>query len=482
MRFTRWVLPFACLLWPVLSAGAQESASGGKAAGPAGTAAGAAEAAPATEVESLRREVEELKAQLRLLQDQMRALAAGAAAQVAGGPATPPVAAPVVTPEAPPAPEPVAAPAAGPPPTRSQGLLNPAISAVMQLIGNTSLTRQEAQDGFDLSEAELALQSAVDPFAKVDLFLSFPAGESPEVEEGFLTSLSLPGSLQVRGGRFKSSFGKWNQLHTHAFFTVERPDALVNFLGDESLTDDGLGLSVLVPNPWDQYIDLIVEAGTPRPGPAFNSDGHQMAYLARLNWFVNTGANSTVELGASGVRGTTGPPEELFDQLAACGASCVGLQPGDEFASAVQGLDVTWKWKPLQLNVYKSFLWQTEYLHSRRETDVLTVPAAPAAPALRPEAVSSGGGYSYVEWQLAKRWRVGARYDLSGFPDSATARTQAESAVIRFQPSEFQELRFQFKHTGRNAEAAARFDGDADDNQIFFEWIPVIGAHGAHKY
>ncbi len=25
-------------------------------------------------------------------------------------------------------------------------------------------------------------------------------------------------------------------------------------------------------------------------------------------------------------------------------------------------------------------------------------------------------------------------------------------------------------------------DGLADDTQMFFEWIPVIGAHGAHPY
>jgi hypothetical protein len=54
--------------------------------------------------------------------------------------------------------------------------------------------------------------------------------------------------------------------------------------------------------------------------------------------------------------------------------------------------------------------------------------------------------------------------------------------VIRFQPSEFQEIRFQYKHTRRNEDAAARFDGERDDDQIFFEWIPVIGAHGAHKF
>jgi hypothetical protein len=49
-------------------------------------------------------------------------------------------------------------------------------------------------------------------------------------------------------------------------------------------------------------------------------------------------------------------------------------------------------------------------------------------------------------------------------------------------PSEFQEIRLQYKRTSRNDDAALRFDGERDDSRIFFQWIPVIGAHGAHKY
>jgi hypothetical protein len=77
---------------------------------------------------------------------------------------------------------------------------------------------------------------------------------------------------------------------------------------------------------------------------------------------------------------------------------------------------------------------------------------------------------------------VGSRYDWSGFPDDDRARERAISAVVRFLPSEFQEIRLQYKRTSRNDEAALRFDGERDDSQLFFQWIPVIGAHGAHKY
>jgi hypothetical protein len=421
------------------------------------------------EIEALRREVEELRQQVQSLREQLQALTGTAA----GTPAVPPA---VVA-----GPREIAPVPSTAAPTRSQNLLNPAISAVFQAIGNTSLDREDEANGFDLSEAELAFQSVVDPYAKVDLFLSFPAGESPEVEEGFVTTLSLPKSLQLKGGRFKSAFGKWNTLHTHAFFSVDRPDALTNFLGEESLASDGLSLSVLVPNPWDLYIDSFTEVGTALEGVSFNGERRNLVYLEHLTTFFNTSADSTLEIGVTATKGQAGPSETLLrsiEDAVDSGALTPGaLAPRDTLDSAVQGVDVTYKWKPLQRNVYRSFLWQTELIRSRRDLEVLT-----ASLALSPGTVSSLGGYSYAEWQPAKRWRLGARFDLSGFPDSESDRTWAGSGILRFQPSEFQEIRLQLKHTRRNGSAAQRFDGVSDDDRIFVEWIPVIGAHGAHKY
>ncbi len=423
-----------------------------------------AQAATREEVEALRRAIEQLRAQVEILETRLAAQSA-----------TVPV----------PAQEPIPPPLAPPPapPARSQGLLNPAISAVFQSIGMTSLQRRKESDGFDLSEAEVAFQSVVDPYSKFDLFLTFPAGATPDVEEGFVSTLALPGSLQVKGGRFKSAFGKWNTLHTHAFFTVDRPDALVSFLGDESLTNDGLSMSVLIPNPRDLYIDSITEVGTARPGPAFNGDRRNLTWLEHLNFFINTSPDSTFEIGLSASAGRTGATDLVRRQIDAAVTAGVLLPgaviPDDQLSSRLYGVDLTYKWKPLQQNVYRSFVWQTEVLGSRRDVQTL---ASVLPPDLAPDRITSYGGYTYIEWQTAKRWRLGGRYDLSELPDDDRARTWATAGVVRFQPSEFQELRFEIKTTRRNNEAAFRFDNDRSDTQVFFEWIPVIGAHGAHKY
>lgn len=424
-------------------------------------AMGPARAGEAEDLEVLRREVQQLRDEVRLLKEQIAALQ----------PVMPPA---VAAPEAPPPEAPAPSPGPAPLP-KAASLLNPAISAVFQAIGQTSVTGEDDANGFDLSEAEVAFQSAVDPYAKVDLYLSFPAGETPEVEEAAVTTLSLPASLQLKGGRFKNAFGKWNTLHTHAFFTVERPDALVNFLGHESLTTDGLSLSWLIPNPWGLYLESVTEAGTALEGASFNGSRRNLTYAEHLGAFFDLSADATLETGLTATLGSSGPSEELSAGIDEAGLAGT-LSPAEELSSRVYGTDLTYKWKPLDRNLYRSFLWQTEFLLSRQDREELD-----PAGVLVPLGVSSLGGYTYAEWQTAKRWRVGGRFDLSGFPDDEQARLWAGSAVLRFQPSEFQEIRFQYKHTRRNAEAALRFDGDEDD-RIYVEWIPVIGAHGAHKY
>jgi hypothetical protein len=445
----------ALALAPAVSAAAEEAAAG-------------TDVVSQEDVSALRREIQTLRDQVRELKDQVQALMAQGR-PVAQAPQP-------VVPAGPagPGPRPAAVP-----PARTQNLMNPAISGVFQMIGNTSLKRRSEANGFDLSEAEFAFQSVVDPYAKVDIFLAFPADESPEVEEGFVTTLALPGSMQLKGGRFKSAFGKWNGLHTHAFFTVDRPDALSDFFGEESLTTDGLSLSVLIPNPWGLYFDSITEIGTARPGPAFNDDARHLTYLERLSIFFTPTPKSNFEVGLTGALGRTGPGEGFLGELDEADPSggLRGQAEGAIIDSAVQGIDLTYKWKPPQMNVYRSFLWQTEFLQSRRDQDVL----APG-PSLRRASVTTEGGYSYLEWQFAKRWRFGGRYDRSAFTDREDARIRSASAVVRFAPSEFQEFRFQVKRTRRNAAAASRFGGEPDDTRIFFEWIPVIGAHGAHKF
>ena len=427
------------------------------------------------EVDLLRQEVAALKAELEAMRAKLDALAAAAPAAGPGAVAPPTsAAAPPEAPAAPPLAPPAAPPAQAAAPSRSPGLMNPAISAVFQLIGSGDTSTRENQDGFDLSEAEVAFESTVDPYAKMNLFLSFPAEDSPEVEEGTVTTLALPASLQLKGGRFKSSFGRWNSLHTHAFPTVERPLMLENYFGGESLTNDGLSLSWLVPTG-GLYLDSTTEVGTARENPSFNSDERALTWSERLSALFNPTANATIEAGASYVAGRTGPGDSLLAAIDAAGLTGV-VAPDTRSRSAVAGVDVTWKWKPLQYNTERSFTWQTEVLRAHRDQESL------AGASLVDGSVASLGGYTYVEAQWRKRWRWGVRGDLSGYPDSDTARAWGVAGVVRFIPSEFQEIRFQVRRTRFNDEAAALQDGDNADTRVFFEWIPVIGAHGAHRY
>lgn len=443
--------------------------------------ASSAVAAEADDVAALRHEVESLKTEVAALKEALAALQAQAAGAGQAGTAPGAAAAPTAPPPTPePQPSPPTGAAAFPypaanAPARSQNLMNPAISAVFQFIGNSFLDSREDTNGFDLSEAEVAFESVVDPYARMNLYLTFPADASPDVEEGYVSTLSLPASLQLKGGRFKEAFGKWNTYHTHAFPTVDQPDALTSLLGPDSLTNDGLSLSWLIPNPGGLYLESITEVGTARENVAFNSAERALTWGEHLSAFFNVTANATIETGVSAFRGQSGPTEGLVAAIEAAGPA-VTVTPDPRLDSAIDGLDITWKWKPLQQNTYHAFLAQAEALQTRRQVQTLE------GAALVDDDVRSTGGYLYVEDQWVKRWKAGMRFDLTGFPDSETDRIWSASGVVKFLPSEFQELRFQVKRTRRNPGAAARFDGDQDDTQVYFEWIPVIGAHGAHKY
>ena len=438
---------------------------------------GTARAEESAEVAALRQEVQALRAEIEalkasLLEMQRQGAAAAAAGQAAPVPGKETAAVPLApSAVAPPGPAPATTP------TRSANVMNPAISAVFQAVGTSFLDGRDDANGFDLSEAEIAFESVVDPYAKMNLYLTFPVDESPEVEEGYAQTLALPASLQLKGGRFKESFGKWNLLHTHAFPTVERPDALVNFFGEESLTNDGLSLSWLIPNRAGLYLESVTEAGTAREGPSFNSESRALTWSQRLSAFFNASDNATIEVGVSGAFGQSGPTETLQADLEAAGLTGI-LVPDERLPSNVYGADVTWKWKPLHANTYRSFTAQAEALFSRRDVETLS------GAALDEETIASSGGYLYLEGQWLKRWKLGLRGDLTGYPDSETDRTWGVAGVVRFAPSEFHEIRFQAKRTRLNPGAAARLggDGDQEDTQVFFQWIPVIGAHGAHKY
>ncbi len=331
------------------------------------------------------------------------------------------------------------------PPFRSSLNFNPDISLIGDFRGSYI---SEGNRNFDayLNESEIGLQAVVDPYARADFFLSFARNAETheygvEVEEGYLTTLSLPARLQLKVGKFREALGRINPIHPHALPFIDMPNAFVNLFGEEGLNDEGASLSWLLPNrAFYQEIIFQATAGFSTT-PSFSlSSGNHFIYLGHLKNFFTLSDNATFELGFSGV---TGPNDSAL-------------------TTSIGAADLTYKWKPVQLNTYHSLTWQSEFYYSNRQQG-------------EKEQENSLGLYSFVRYQIAKRWFLTGRFDYDEKPYNNQIHENAFSLTAGWEATEFQKIEFEAKTTDDNTEAARYYQG-------WLRWIFVIGAHGAHQY
>ena len=263
---------------------------------------------------------------------------------------------------------------------------------------------------------------------------------SAGLEIATLTSLSLPYATQITLGKFKPHFTKVNILHPHAFSFVDFPTIIKNFFGDEGMFMEGISASVLVPNPWDFFQEFKLEVGRAESNASLdNGINNVLLYSAHLDNFFELTDNSTLNIGLSTLTG----PNALNKR------------------TTIAGLDLTYKWKPVQFNTYHSFTWQTEGIICRSDTS-------------SGNAVRSYGAYTLFEYQIEKRTFIGTRFDYSGLPGIEKSDERTVSLLLRFQPTEFQILALEFQTINRNY--APSFQ------QVVFRAIFGIGTHAAHAY
>ncbi len=327
---------------------------------------------------------------------------------------------------------------------RSTLSTNPDLSAIGDFRSSYVSVGKRRVDLY-LNELEIQISSVVDPYARAEFLFSFGkdliTGEiAPELEVATLTSLSLPHQLQLTLGKFKPTFGKINILHPHAFSFVDFPKLTENYFSPEGMFMEGASASWLVPNPYDFFQELSLEVGRIETNASWaRGENSQLSYVGHLKNFFDLSQNSTLEIGFSGANGP--------NQTA--------------FSTTTGGVDLTYKWKPVQYNVLQSFTWQSELLFSSMRLDEATV-------------AKTHGIYSLAEYQFAQRWFVGARYDYSQFPDNGGRRDIAGSILFRFQPTEFQILALEYQYTDRNY--------DRSSQGVTVRIIFGIGTHAAHQY
>jgi len=322
--------------------------------------------------------------------------------------------------------------------------LNPDMSMIGDFIGRAGGNSIQPGRSLEMHEAEVGMQAIIDPYARGDVFLSF-GEDGVNLEEGYITFTALPG-IVPRFGKMRSAFGKANLMHNHTMPWVDRPLVINNLLGGEDGIDDaGVSASYIVPAPKGIFLEATGQvfrgdSGT-NEDPVFRaSRSSDVSTVAHLRGYADVSESTNIDLGASYARG--------HNEL------------GSAFLTHLYGVDATLRWKPLRRSIYRSFILRSEFIWSQRR-DVTQLERA-------------FGFYTSADYQLLRRWFLGGRLDWSERSRLADVADRGASLVLTYWPSEFSQIRGQYRITS--------YAEDVKANELFLQLIFSLGAHGAHPF
>jgi hypothetical protein len=319
-------------------------------------------------------------------------------------------------------------------------VFNPDIAVIGNFLGAAGQNDSpDAPPSLEMNEIEATFQAVVDPYARADFFLAF-SPEGAEVEEAFITFPTLPGGLLAKVGKMRGSFGRVNQMHTHVLPWADRPLVTDSLLGgDEGISNAGVSVSRLVPNPV-AFLEATGEVYRGDDDVFSTPERDDLTWMGRLRAYRDLTESTNLDLGGSIAYG--------------------GNDEGPGFKTRLIGADLTFRYRPLRRAIYKRVIGRTETVWSRRE--------APGGDA------NAFGVYVSGEYQFARRFFAGARFDYAERPTAPDLVDKGGSLLLTFWPSEFSQVRTQFRRT--------RFGEGHTANELLFQVLFSIGAHGAHAF
>jgi hypothetical protein len=401
------------------------------------------------EIDQLRREFEALKQQYDQRLTALETRLSGLQEQPAPPPATPP---PATTAQVPAGAEGAGGPSGALPVYGSavtgSKVFNPDIAVIGDFLGATGPNPVSPDPALALHESEASFQAVVDPYARADFFVSF-GEEGVQVEEGFITFTSLPGGLLTKIGKMRAAFGKVNTLHNHVLPWTDRPLVTKNLVGGEDgISDAGISVAKLIPNRW-VFLEATGQVFRGDSGDTLykTSERSDVSYVTHLRGYQDLSESTNIDLGFSASHGHN--PSGIVD----------GVDVG-RFTTTLFGADATVRWRPLQRSIYRSFVGRSEVVWSHRE---------------QPNGLQRSTGY-YVsgDYQFARRWFGGIRFDRSDRADNALLVDKGQSFILTYWPSEFSQVRGQYRRTV--------YPDAPEANEFLFQFQFSIGAHGAHPF
>jgi hypothetical protein len=205
------------------------------------------------------------------------------------------------------------------------------------------------------------------------------------------------------------------------------------------LADSGISVSKLILNPF-LFLEATGEVFQGNSGVFQSYARKNVSWVGRLRGYRDISESTNLDVGASITRGHN--------------------DAGPEFTTRVIALDATVRFRPLRRAIYRRFMGRTELFWSHREQEGGTVPAF--------------GMYVSGDYQVARRWFAGARYDWSERAFDAGLVDKGPSATLTYWPSEFNQLRAQYRRIN--------FAEGTTSNELLFQLLFSIGAHGAHVF
>ena len=222
-------------------------------------------------------------------------------------------------------------------------------------------------------------------------------------------------------------------------FGRQGPSAGFLLGGEEGLNDAGISVSRLIMNPL-MFLEATGEVYRGDSSVFQSHERGQVSLLGRLRAYRDISESTNLDVGSS----------------IAWGHNDVGA----DFTTRLIGVDATVRYRPLRRAIYKRFLGRTELFWSRREQGT------------GPE--SAFGMYASGDYQFARRWLAGLRYDWSERALDSSLVDKGPSVLVTFWPSEFSQVRGQYRRL--------RYAEGITSNELLFQFLFSIGAHGAHIF
>ncbi len=318
-------------------------------------------------------------------------------------------------------------------------VFNPDIAVIGNFVATAGRNPIDVTPAMSLKESELSLQAIVDPYARADFFVSF-GPDGVEVEEGYITFLTLPGGFVMKAGQLREAFGKVNTMHTHVMPWIDRPLIMRNLLGgEEGVRDAGASIAWLVPNPL-LFLEATGEVYAGNSGVFTAETRGQVSYVGRLRSYSDLSESSNLDVGGSVASG--------FNET------------GKRRKTTLFGADATFRFRPLRRAIYQRLLVRSEVVWSRRD---------------QPDGMSRAfGTYLTGEYQFDRRWIAGLRYDYAERARDSSLTDRSLSAILTYWPSEFSQIRGQLRRT--------KYAEGVTATEVLLQCLFSIGAHGAHTF